>query len=151
MTLNLAPMVDVMMCLIIFFLLASELADADNQPVELPWAVAARQVERGDLGLRITINVRKSTQQPDQPEYVIVDWDGQSIQERRLRPEDLEPLLASRALRAAADRSKLTCVIRADRDLRYQHVETVMRAAALAKISALVFSANEGTDPGALP
>jgi biopolymer transport protein ExbD len=37
--LNLAPMVDVMMCLIIFFLLASKLVQAENYELELPWAV----------------------------------------------------------------------------------------------------------------
>ena len=79
MTLNLAPMVDVMMCLIIFFLLASKLVDAENHPLELAYAVAAQEVERSELGSRVTINVRPSRGgAPDQADYVVVDFDGSS-------------------------------------------------------------------------
>ncbi|MBN2447607.1 MAG: biopolymer transporter ExbD, partial [Phycisphaerae bacterium] len=57
MTLNLAPMVDVMMCLIIFFLLASQLVDSENFEMKLPWAAAAETVAQSELGRRVTINV----------------------------------------------------------------------------------------------
>jgi biopolymer transport protein ExbD len=146
MTLNLAPMVDVMMCLIIFFLLASKLADAGHQPLELPWAVAAREVERSDLGARVTINVRRGADE-SAAEYVVVDWDGKSIQERVLAPHELETLLAGRALRAAEEKSTLACVIRADRGVMYQHVEAVLRAAGLARIQTIIFSAHAGLEP----
>jgi biopolymer transport protein ExbD len=147
MTLNLAPMVDVMMCLIIFFLLASKMVAAEHYPVELPWAVAAKEVEPGDLGTRVTITVRRSTQGEDPAEYVVADWNGQQIVERVLQPDEVESLLQARAARAARENQKLRCVIRADRMVMYQHVEVVLRGCGLAKISDVVFTANAGSEP----
>jgi biopolymer transport protein ExbD len=147
MALNLAPMVDVMMCLIIFFLLASKLVSAEQYPVHLPYAVAAKEVDAGDLGSRITIGVRRSEQDENVAEYVVVDWDGQNIRERVLPPGQLDALIAARARRAAGGGVRPCCVIRADKEVTYEHVEAVLRACGLAKISDIVFAAKSGVDP----
>lgn len=147
MTLNLAPMVDVMMCLIIFFLIASKLVEAEQYPVELPWAIAAKEVDRSELGAVVTINVRRAGERGDQAEFVVADWDGQRVTERVLQPGQVERLLQARATRAAAAKQKLRCAIRADRLVMYRHVEAVLRACGLANISDIVFSANAGEEP----
>ena len=147
MTLNLAPMVDVMMCLIIFFLLASKLVDAEHFPVNLPWAEAAKEIESHELSGRVTINVRKVQDDDAVAEYVVVDWDGENIIERVLAPENIESLLRTRAVQAAKEKQEVCCVIRADQDVQYQHVETVLRACGLADVSNIVFSANKGSGP----
>jgi biopolymer transport protein ExbD len=150
MTLNLAPMVDVLMCLIIFFLLASKLVSAEHFPVKLPWAVAAREVETHDLGARVTINVRRADGADERAEYVVVDWNGRDVAERVLQPGELAALLRGRAQRAATEKQQLRCVIRADEDVQYQHVETVLRACGLAKVANIVFSVNKGGEPEAV-
>jgi biopolymer transport protein ExbD len=147
MTLNLAPMVDVMMCLIIFFLIASKMVAAEHHPVELPWAVAAKEVEAGDLGNRVTITVRHVGDAEQRAEYVVADWDGQQVIERSLQPGEVETLLQVCAARAAGESRKLRCVIRADQAVMYTHVEVVLRACGLARISDVVFSARTGVDP----
>jgi len=136
-------MVDVLMCLIIFFLLASKLVSAEHFPVNLPWAMAAKEVESRELGARVTINVRKAGASDESAEYVVVDWDGQQIVERLLQPEDMEALLRSRAQRAGATGQEPRCVIRADQDVQYQHVEVVLRACGKANVAHVVFSANK--------
>jgi biopolymer transport protein ExbD len=147
MTLNLAPMVDVMMCLIIFFLLAAKMVAAEHRPIDLPWAIAAKKVEASDLGTRVTITVRRADEKDDAAEYVVVDWDGQRIVERALQPSELESLLQARAGRAVREGTKLRCVIRADRMVMYKHVEVVLRACGLAQISDVVFTTNAGPEP----
>ena len=67
MTLNLAPMVDVMMCLIIFFLLASKLVDAQHRPLNLPYARAALEVGRGELGPRVVTTTRSGPNTSSKP------------------------------------------------------------------------------------
>lgn len=146
MTLNLAPLVDVMMCLIVFFLLASKMVAAELNPVNLAWAVASRPVEPGDLGDRVTVTVRRGLAE-ETAEYVVAEWDGTQIVERSLSPAEIEKLLVARA-GAARDRGReLRCVVRADRMIRYRHVESVLRACGLAKIRNVVFSVNEGAPP----
>ena len=151
MTLNLAPMVDVLMCLIIFFLLASSLVDREHlEEVRLPFAIAAKELDKSELGARITINVRKSAESAAAgAEYVVIDWDGRtgSIVERVIEPSALETLLRSRKAQADIAKSKLRCVIRADQDVTYQDVEAVLRACGLAKVSDIVFSAKSGVEP----
>jgi len=147
MTLNLAPMVDVMMCLIIFFLLAAKMVAAERHPIDLPWALSAREVDAGDLGARVTITVRPAAAQADQAEYVVADWNGEKIVDRLLLPEEIQTLLQSQALRAAREDRKIRCVIRADRMVMYRHVEAVLIACGLAGIRDVVFTANAGVDP----
>ena len=152
MTLNLAPMVDVMMCLIIFFLLASKLVDAQHRPVNLPYAKAATEIERGELGRRVVINVQARSDDPLKADYIVEAWDGKNITERRLEPGDVEGYLQARAesARAAAAGNPddaIRCVIRADQEVCYAHVEVVLRGCGLAKISKVTFSARAGDDP----
>jgi biopolymer transport protein ExbD len=144
MTLNLAPMVDVMMCLIIFFLLASRLAE--GFAVELPWAIAARPVEGSDLGNRVTITIRRAAESDAVAEYVVRDWDGQQVVERKLEPTEVQELLAARAQRAARDGEAVRCVISADKMVQYRHVEVVLRGCGLAQIKDVVFSVLEGAE-----
>jgi biopolymer transport protein ExbD len=145
-TLNLAPMVDVMMCLIIFFLLASRLVSAQHRPVKLPYAQAAREPQPGELGERIVMNVRAASDDPKRAEFVVQSWDGQKIGERILPADTVATYLQSRVEKAgAADR--LRCVVRADKHVAYGDVEIVLRACGLAKIAKVTFSANTGDDP----
>jgi len=154
MDLNLAPMVDVMMCLIIFFLLASQLVQAENYELELPWAVAAEEVEKTELGNRITVNVVREGDSLDEPPlYIMVDWDAQA-QEIVQTPRPIaaiERLMKARMAQAISEESDLRCVIRADEDCTYADVEALLRAAGAAKIQQIVFSANQGEQPVETP
>ncbi len=147
MTLNLAPMVDVMMCLIIFFLLASKLVDAQHRPLNLPYAQAALEVKRSELGPRVVINVRPRADDPLRAEYVVEAWDGRTITERALAADEIAGYLQARAKRAAESDTDLRCVIRADEHVAYGHVEVVLRGCGLAKIAKVVFSARAGQEP----
>ncbi len=147
MTLNLAPMVDVMMCLIIFFLLATKLADLEQYAVDLPWAVSAREVDSSELGRRVTIIIRRAEDGDVVAEYVVADWDGRQVTDRVLTPAEVGRLLADRARRAERSDEKLRCVVRADREVMYRHIEVVLRACGSAGISDIVFPANQGQPP----
>lgn len=147
MTLNLAPMVDVMMCLIIFFLLASKIVDAELRPLNLPYAKAALEVERGELGPRVVINVLPASDDRLRAEYVVQTWDGRRLAERTLEPDEIAGYLQARVRLALERGEELRCVVRADQDVAYGHVEVVLRGCGLAKIAKLVFSARTGVEP----
>ncbi len=145
-TLNLAPMVDVMMCLIIFFLLASRLVSAQHRPLALPYAIAATELPRSELGRREVVNVR-ATNDGLSAEYLVFVWNGKQIVERTLEPAALEQHLEREAAKARESGQTLRCVIRADRDVSYAHVEAVLRACGLAQVRYVILSANAGEDP----
>lgn len=137
MTLNLAPLVDVMMCLIIFFLIASRLVEEQRRPLELAVAASARSSDEPPAA-PLVINVRPGR---DAAEYVIYGWDGQRMAEQILPASDLDSLLTRRAVYARQTGDELSCVIRADQGVRYADVEAVLRACGRARIGRVTFAA----------
>ena len=129
-SLNLAPMVDVMMCLLIFFMLATKMVERENSYIDLPVAKAAKDAEKQELGNRFVINVRRpQPPEDDGPVYL--------VREERVSLGEVGDLLMAERERDP----NVNCVIRADRELPYRHVQAVMAACARAKISNLTFGA----------
>jgi len=128
--LNLAPMVDVMMCLLIFFMLAAQLVERENSVIDLPPAKAAREAEKQDLGSRVVVNVRDRGPQAE-PRAVYI------VREDALTLDDLLEVLRREARRNPA----VNCVIRADRTLPYRAVEAVMNGCLKSQIHQVTFSA----------
>ncbi len=126
-TLNLAPMVDVMMCLLIFFMLATKMVERENVRIDLPAAVTAQDAASTEFGNRVVIGV-------------VADERGEPAYQYRGEPATLEEV-ARRLAAAGAIDPELNCVIRADRSLEYRHVESVMRACADAGIRRITFAA----------
>lgn len=150
-TLNLAPMVDVMMCLVIFFLLASQIIDAQHRPLRLAYAETAEELRHIETGPRVVLNIRPASNDPDKADYVVQGWDGQQITERILAADEVPSYLQARAAQSDAADGALRCVIRADRDVKYEHVEVALRACGLAKIAKVTFGANAGREPEGQP
>jgi biopolymer transport protein ExbD len=153
MELNLAPMVDVMMCLIIFFMLASTLVSAENlKEIKIPWAVSAKEVEKKEMGNRIVINVRPDAAGGPSGFVVAAPTtlpDGTfDIAQRELKPEEVGDFLKTQAVKAGDQLGEMRCIIRADENAKYSDVEVVLRGCGLAKIAHIVFSAHAGQEPG---
>jgi hypothetical protein len=99
----------------------------------------------------VVINVRPREDDPLRAQYVVQGWDGRNITEHTLDADDIAPYLQRRA-QQTAERDPLAgqdlrCVIRADKDVAYGHVEVVLRGCGLAKIAKVVFSARSGDEP----
>jgi len=129
-------MVDVMMCLLIFFMLATRMVEQENSRIDLPVARAAQDEERGDRGSRLVINITQPAGKGE-PAYLIRE-------ETRTLAQVLE-LISTKS----RDKPELTCVIRADRSLAYGRVEAILEGCAKAGVSNVTFSAlrSEGAGP----
>ncbi|QDV90542.1 biopolymer transport protein ExbD [Phycisphaerae bacterium RAS2] len=126
-TLNLAPMVDVMMCLLIFFMLATKMVERENVRIDLPAAATAQDAASTEFGNRVVIGI-------------VANELGEPAYQYRGEPATLDEV--SRRLKSAGSIDpELNCVIRADRSLEYRHIEAVMRACADADIRRITFAA----------
>lgn len=128
--LNLAPMVDVMMCLLIFFMLATKLVERENSRIDLPMAQAAMDAEKQALGNRFVVNIRAgSSAEPERVIYLV--------------REEALPLerVADRLRQEQEHDPGVNCVIRADRQLPYRHVQALMAACLEAKITNITLGA----------
>lgn len=144
MELNLAPMVDVIMCMLIFFMLATKLVQQESSRIDLPLALAAKDVELADLGARFVVNVQRAAGDSSAAEYLV-----------REQPVKLDALISmlqssvSQTIKDSGPAAELNCIIRADKSVPYKHVEAIMKGCATAKVRNITFSALQGASGGA--
>ncbi len=139
-TFNMAPMIDVVFLLIIFFVLISTFASAERIVMELPEPdrSQARNIKLTD---RVIINVQLLD--PDSPETSAV---GYSIGPSRPEPLGSIDERLGRYKRAVPD---LKVIIRADRRVRYGDVREVMEIVAENEIEMMNIVAHVGETGGA--
>ncbi len=121
-TFNMAPMIDVVFLLIIFFMLVSTFASAENIPMEIPNPERSL-AENVKIVDRVVINCRTTQMSPDDESGKAVYSIGPN------RPESLESI-SKRLAAARSANPKLKVIIRADKRLRYEHVRAVMSVVA---------------------
>lgn len=140
-TFNVTPMIDIVFLLIIFFILVSRFADAEQAPMNLPGPENS-QAKNLRMTDRVIINVQLA--KPDDPNLGDVIY--------RIGPAPAESL-ASIAERLALHKQynpKVKVIIRADRLVRYGVVREVMELAAEQGIEVMNIAAYVG-EPGAAP
>jgi len=124
-SINMTPMIDVVFLLIIFFLVSSHMAKQENL-IELDLPTAASGLEDASPRENITVNILANGQ-----------WQiaGSSVDEQSL-PARLRQ-------RQMSSSQPLQLRIRTDRDVPYERIEPVLRAAAVVGLGDIVFSVYE--------
>ncbi len=134
---NMTPMIDVVFLLIIFFMLVSNFATAENVPMELPnpFQSQARQVKLRD---RVIINCQL-VDTPIGPEvtYRIGPNPPESL-------DQISARLAKAKVASEERRRKMIVVIRADRRLPFADVRRAMQIVSDNKIEQLRLVAHVG-------
>ncbi|HVZ94858.1 MAG TPA: biopolymer transporter ExbD [Phycisphaerales bacterium] len=123
---NVTPMIDVVMCLIIFFLVVGNLATTERAKIRLPRSAEGEEIKAED---RIVINVFRPTgapaqSQPSQPWPARVTSDDREFS----TAQDLESFVRTRI----AANPECAVEIRADRFLPYGWVQPTIIAVARA-------------------
>ena len=119
---NMAPLVDVVFLLIIFFIMLLNFSDVLNREIDLPLADAAKpEHERTPAELTITVQNATSLFLGRHP--VALQHLGEALQERILDPD------------------RTTVTLRGDENLPYQTLQMVMEQVALSGVSRIHFAA----------
>ncbi len=120
---NMTPMIDVTFQLIIFFLVANNMLNQENQvPVSLPKAASGRQPS-DELARHVTINILA---------------DGQLL--LGSQPVDVAELGRRIDFEAGQKGAELEVRIRSDRDVPYRFVEPSMTACAKSGVWKVMFA-----------
>lgn len=128
---NVTPLIDVIMCLIIFFLLCGKFAkDEANAKVKLPEAQLGQQML--DQQGRLVINVVPSEKPGGKPEIL--------LRAKPVRAEELARFLAQE--RKATPELKV--IIRADKEVTYNYISPVMVSCAEANIESVDYAIQNG-------
>lgn len=126
---NMAPMIDMVFLLLIFFMVASHMTSIERVQLELPVAECAKVQE--NTPSRQLISIRALN--PEGTEVEIFMNLGV------VSPEEVGPMLK----RQLEDDAELEVSVRADRRVRHRHVREVMAACAEAGVGNVIFSTFE--------
>lgn len=127
---NLVPLIDVMMVILIFLMITTTYSRYTELEISLPTADAEEQPER-----------------PNEIS-VLVNAQGQYVVERKAVPFRGPEALADELRRAAAARGDVVVVISADAGATHQSVVHVMEAARLAGLTQITFTTQANPQPG---
>jgi biopolymer transport protein ExbD len=137
---NVTPLIDIVMCLIIFFMLVAKIGVSTGaESMEIPETILGGRIE--DMGNTLVLNVRRGI--GDEPRITAL-VDGKAGAEIRLsgmdpsgKPESPLVKLLS-ALRRNND--KFSVIVRAEKELPYRFLEPVLMAAAQSNVSNVNFN-----------
>lgn len=126
---NMAPMIDMVFLLLIFFMVASHMSKMDRTPVELPVADKSTVPERAPGRQLITIRSR--------------DQSGENVDIiMNLKPVSVDDITGF-VEKALLENEDAEVYLRADRYARHKHVKEVMAACAKGGVANVVFATFE--------
>jgi biopolymer transport protein ExbD len=144
---NVTPLIDIVMCLIIFFMLVAKIGvtRGELKNVALPKTILGKELK--DFSNTLTLNVLPTNL--DDPQITtLVDGVPKDIKLfDRLGPQTDQPLLRIlKEFKSSHNDPKI--IIRADKDLPYSQLEGVLLDCAEAEISNIAYETKEGVDTG---
>lgn len=134
-TVNVTPLIDVVMVLIVFFMLVARIGVSTGaEPMPLPETLTGVRIE--DLGNTLTLNVRHEAMAQPQVTALV----GGQMRELPLADgRGGQPLLDT--LRAMRERNRdFKVILRAPKDMPYRYLEPVLQACAQAAVKNVNFT-----------
>ena len=126
---NMAPMIDMVFLLLIFFMVASHMSKMDRTPVELPVANKSTVPENARGRQLITIRSRDAT---GEEVDVLVNL-------KQVEVERITPLIRN----VLEENANAEVYLRADRYAKHKHVKEVMAACAEGGVVNVIFATFE--------
>lgn len=143
---NVTPLIDVVMCLIIFFMLAAKIGISTGaEPMDLPAAFAGGRIE--DMGNTLLLNVRQG---PGNTPYITALVRDKQQELKLADTVDGRPASPLRDVLSEFRRIKgeeFRIIIRGERNMPYQCLEPVLIACAEAKVRKVNFNTREMANP----
>lgn len=147
---NVTPLIDVVMCLIIFFMVCGKLAKTESEGnIKVP--VARNGMEIREQRDRLVINLvpydgpPPMGLDPKRPEdkKKIDDFVGTQVPKWFIRGKEVEGDLVDRLRREAKDNQDLKVMVRADQAQHYAYIVPILVACAKANIKSVNFSTTQ--------
>ena len=152
---NVTPLIDVIMCLIIFFMLVAKIGVSTgiDATVKLPYTYLGKKID--DMGNTITLNlvpIGDANNPSGMQVKALVDGVDKDL------PIDMvdvgggktaSPLVETLKQMKLKYRDQLKVIFRADKELPYKEVSKVLAACATTGADKLEFAIKQGADPDA--
>ena len=152
---NVTPLIDVIMCLIIFFMLVAKIGVTKGEkPMDLPYTYLGKTID--DLGNTITLNVlplgstgKEGPATDIQVSALVGDVDKDLPISVEIGGVTRFPLRETLQQAKARYKDQFKVIIRADWDLPFTQVQKVLIECANAGASNMLFATRKGEEPKA--
>ena len=143
---NVTPLIDIVMCLIIFFMLVAKIGITTGaEPMDLPETILGQKIE--DLGNTLTLNVHRGT--GNLPRVTYLPKDQQVNREIKLAENaggKVQHPLTEVLMAARRNNPRFKVIIRAPKDLGYELIEPILQACAAADLNNINFTTAQVTE-----
>lgn len=143
---NVTPLIDIVMCLIIFYMLVAKIGVNRGEAKELNLPVSVLGIKLTDLGNTVTLNVMKPPA-GDQPVVSTLNPSNGTIENIAVLDvtrNDAGRFPLENALKAWKKQNpEFKVIIRADENLDYRFLEPVLLAAGTAQVKSVNFAAKK--------
>ena len=134
---NVTPLIDIVMCLIIFFMLVAKIGvtDGSDKSIDIPASIWGNELK--DKGNMLTLNVRQRNTQGEPLVTGLVEGatNGKPI-EIQLQQGNRHPLFEV-LQKLRKDNDKFGVIIRGEKEMTYQALVPVLTACANAKVKTI--------------
>ena len=145
---NVTPLIDIVMCLIIFFMLVAKIGvtSGADTTIEPPETLLGTKIQ--DIGNTMILNIRavpiaKPGESPDPLVTALLDQKDTKPKEIKINQGSDKPL--ERVLKAAKKQNKeFKIIILAEQDLPYSQLEQVLITCAMAGVTEINFKTKQG-------
>ena len=157
---NVTPLIDVIMCLIIFFMLVAKIGvNQGNKAMDLPFSYLGKKIE--DMGNTLTLNILpkgdmekiKAANEADRipaTDYQVVALVDGEERDLPVKVGDVSPTYPLREVLTkmkARYKKNFKVIIRADADLPFHLVEPTLDECASAGATSINFTTQKGEEP----
>lgn len=135
---NVTPLIDVVMCLIIFFMLVAKIGVSSgiNKDIDAPKTYLGVKISDMSNVLALNLYSKAGTDEPQ----VLVDLKGQKQKELKLQDGTKYPLQEVLKEMKKDRGDKFKVVVNADKGMRYAQVQLILQQCAMAGVSNVNFA-----------
>lgn len=140
---NVTPLIDIVMCLIIFYMLVAKIGINTGLDLKIQLPVALQGIKLTDMGNTVTLNIDKPAA-GDEPRVSALDQQTGEMIPLKLLDGSKRPLAAFLKL-ARGSNAEFKVIIRGDENLDYRFLEPVLVTCAEAQVKNVNFAARDGS------
>lgn len=121
---NVTPLIDVVMCLIIFYMLVAKIGVNTGQDAKIELPTSVMGISLKDLGNTVTLNVARPPT-GDEPLVSVLDPSNGQMVDLKIMDGAKRPLLAFLKL-LKGQNNEFKVILRGDKNLEYRFLEPVL-------------------------
>jgi len=144
---NVVPLIDIIMCLIIFFMLVAKIgvSTGEDEKIKIPYGLLGKEIK--SLDNTLVLNVKENNGTPETSAMLTPKGGREEIP---LSGGGSKQSLEAVLTRLKKENQELKLVIHGDKDMTFGTLQQVLMAAAKAKITSLNFQTTQkNSEPAA--